>query len=138
MSGISKALSSLFYSAPKNVLDPHQTPEEDLKFRKDSTKILDVLKIASVVTTIAAFFIFAIFPNIFFLVLAGTLAFATTEIHKAADNILEIFDQTAVEAKALSSRENCIAQIAKNTYIVGPILRVFSPAATTPKTQLPA
>lgn len=124
MSALINAFTSLFHSAANNIRDVGLT-QEQLEFREKSKQALEMVKVASIVATIATFFLFAILPKIFILFLAGTVAFAASEVHKVADNLLEMLQKAAVEIKARSTKDNCIAQIAKNTFIVGPILRAM-------------
>jgi hypothetical protein len=126
MSGLINAFASLFHGAANNIRNAALNPEQ-LEFRENSKRVLEMVKVASIVTTIAAVFLFAIFPKIFMLVFAGTVAFAASEVHKVADNLLEMLKKAAVEIKARSNKENCIDQIAKNTFIVGPLLRAIDP-----------
>jgi hypothetical protein len=126
MSSISSELSSLYFSAQNTVCDLRNPSEQNHQVREGLITILDMAKVALVITTIATFFIFSFIPNIFLLILAGTLAFTTTEIHKITNNTIEMFDHPITKTKAFASREKCIAQIAKNTLITGPILRLLS------------
>lgn len=126
MTGFVSAIANLFHSAANNVRDAALTPEQ-LEFRENGKRVLEMIKVASIVAAIGAFFLFAIFPKIFVLVLAATVAFAATEVHKVADNLLEMLNKAAVEFRARTNKESFYKQFEKNTFIVGTILRGIDP-----------
>lgn len=102
------------------------TPEE-IREREAIKRPLEMIKIASIIGALAGLFFFAIFPNIFTLILAGVIAFSAKEIFTAAENLLGILNEALTEWNSRSSREEMIKQISKNTLLVGPLLRAFAP-----------
>lgn len=122
MAGIVNALRNMMNNGANAVREAALTPEQ-IQDRNNGKRLLEMIKVASIVTAVTTLFFVAIFPNIFTAVLAGVIAFGASEVYKAAENILEILDKAAVELVARSSKENLLSQVGKNTFVLGSFIK---------------
>ncbi len=122
MAGIVNALRNMMNDGANAVRQAALTPEQ-IEQRNNGKRLLEMIKVASIVTAVSTLFFAAIFPNIFTAVLAGVVAFGASEVYKAAENILEILNKAAVELVARSSKENLLNQVGKNTFALGPFIK---------------
>ncbi len=113
-------------SAANAVRDARLT-EEQRAGREHGKQLLEMVKIASIISVIVGLFLFSVFPSIFSFVSVGIFAFVASEVHKMADNLLEVLQQATVELAVSNSKEAFLAQMTKNTFLIGPILRVIDP-----------
>jgi hypothetical protein len=122
MAGIVNALRNMFNDGANVVRQAALTPEQ-IQSRNDGKRLLEMVKVAAIVSAIATFFLTAIFPNLFTLLLSATVAFGASEVYKGAENILEILNKAAVELVARSSKEDLINQVTKETFVLGPFIK---------------
>jgi hypothetical protein len=122
MAGIIDGLRNMFHGGANAIREAALTPQQ-IEDRNKGKRLLEMIKVAAVVSAIGSLFLAAIFFNAFTIVLAGVVSFTNTEVYKTADNILEILNKGAVELVARSSKANLLDQVCKNTFAMGPFLR---------------
>lgn len=91
------------------------------------SNVLEVTKIACVVASIACAYLFALNPTALVFFKAGVSIGAFTEIYKMAANWQQIFNNTAIRLFASTSDEAFVNQLGKNTFLMGPILKLIYP-----------
>jgi len=126
MAGFIEAVGNMFQNGANAVRQAALTPEQ-IENRNKGKQLLEMVKLASIVSVIGALFFVGIFPMIFTVVLASVIAFCAHELFQAAENVLEILNKATVEFDARSSQENLFKQVSKNTIVLGPLLRAVNP-----------
>ncbi len=98
-------------------------PQDD---RESIKQNLELIKIACIVTAAVTLILFLYFPNIFMLLLAGIVSLGAKEVHAVCGNLLEMLNNVRIEMIARLSNENMAHQISKNTFVIGPIIKLIA------------
>ncbi len=118
-------ITNLFRSIATDVRDANLKPEE-LREREQAKQLLQVVKLAAIVTTVAtAVFLFGFFPNTFTLLLTAAVGFVAREIYYTSQNMLEVLEDAVLEGKVRASDKAAVVQLEKNTFLMGPVARVM-------------
>ncbi len=91
------------------------------------SNVLEVTKIACVVASIACAYLFALNPTALVFFKAGVSIGVFSEFYKVAGNWQQIFKNPALNLLTSASDNAFVEQLGKNTFLMGPILKLIYP-----------
>lgn len=100
---------------------------EDNQARENCKSACEMLKVVAVVATIVNAMIFIAVPTAFSACGLAATIFISREAIYLATNVLEVLESAITEVLFFSNRANLINQLAKNTFTIRSIDRIFQP-----------